>query len=218
MNWFKRGFRHLLDIAILRLTTGVQVQTRKLSHTSVRQLSEVDGLEPTEDYKGEELLVLKSLAVYRMFLASCSDMLVKATTGKDRFLAPNTKDFRVVDLAVVEFVTGMLHETFKSPHLSGLSTDMTTLNRALSLKPDLVDETLSDLRQSQALNSFWPVSKKLFERIGDKDDVPAQVGMATFLGESAFAFLNFMVAPILKCSTEDLHAIIMSEPPAGGCR
>ncbi len=79
------------------------------------------------------------MAVYRLFLASCRDMLVMATTGKDPFIAPETKDFRVIDLSVVEFVTGMLHETFKSPHLSGLSTDMTTLNRVLSLKPDLVD-------------------------------------------------------------------------------
>ena len=208
--WFEKRFKHSLDIAILRLTTGTQVQARKLSDALTGQLSNVAGLETTKDFKVVEHSVLTSLAAYRMLLVYCRELLVMTTTGKDPLLKPITNDFMVIDLAVVEFVAGMLHETFKSPHLSELCTNLTILHRALSWNAELVDETLSNLKQSKAPNAFWPVSKSLFGRIGDADDVPSQVGTATCLQESALALLDSAIATILESPSENLRSIIMS--------
>ncbi len=213
MNWFKRSYKHSLNSTIRRLTSCVQIQTRKLNDTPITRFSQATGIETTRNRDDEALSVLKSLAIYRMFLASCRDTLIIATTGKNRFLEPHTTDVSTIDLATLEFITGMIHATFKSQYLSGIRSDLLDLHRALSPKPEIVSETLFRLKQPKAPDTFWPISKTLFCRIGDAEDIPAQIGMATFLGESSVAFLDFMGESILKESADNLRALILSEPP-----
>jgi hypothetical protein len=205
-----REFGDSLRTVFLLLRLALKARVRSLLQSVTDGAFYLDG--ENCDADAAEIILLRVMAVYRVFLVHCLSMLDAFVARRDGIVSPVKMGFDAVGLAANEFIGGMICATFQSPALLHLGKAVGDLHGSIGRHAGVGMQGREAFLSRDVGDPFAVVARSLCLRLGC-DDLPGEMAVSSALGRSTVQFLNGMLRGVLDLSRDDLVATILGEFP-----
>ena len=199
------------DVVLLSVTHkafALQARARMVDDNPVKAFNDAADLKPSDAYTTTHNFVIEVMGFYRMFLEICRHSLKQYVLGPDRFIHPMTRDIRVAETAVTEFLASMIHQTFQAPELQQHRKGMLDLHRTLSPEPEHVDEAIRRMESAKNNSEYNIIVAMLRDGLSCREDLPAEIALAEILMSVSIDFLQKVMPGLIEVSKDDLRALI----------